>query len=189
MFGFESQDELLGKTWHVLYEQDEIDRLNNDVFPVLAKEKIWIGETRALNKQGEYVYQEVTLTIAPNNDMVCFCRDINQRKREQIELEKLATVAKNTSNLVLICDKNYKIEFVNKSFEDITGFKLSECKGKDFYFNFNFNDDNDRIIEEVSITRSPRRQGSFLYLVMVALADESLMEIAAATNPIAIKMR
>jgi PAS domain S-box-containing protein len=183
MFGFESQDELLGKTWHVLYEQDEIDRLNNEIFPVLAKEKIWIGETRALNKQGEYVYQEVTLTIAPNNDMVCFCRDINQRKREQIELEKLATVAKNTSNLVLICDKNYKIEFVNKSFEDITGFKLLECKGKDFYFNFNFNDDNDRIIEEVrSIDKNSDSSLNFQVLQSTKYSQTFWSEISV--NPI-----
>ncbi|MCW6564302.1 CHASE domain-containing protein (plasmid) [Yersinia ruckeri] len=46
------------------------------------------------------------------------------------DLERLALVAKNTSNAVVITDVNRKIVWVNEGFERITGYSLAEAFGK-----------------------------------------------------------
>ncbi|MDA5483057.1 CHASE domain-containing protein [Yersinia intermedia] len=46
------------------------------------------------------------------------------------DLERLALVAKNTSNAVVITDVNRKIVWVNEGFERITGYSQSEVLGK-----------------------------------------------------------
>lgn len=53
----------------------------------------------------------------------------NQRNTEQ-EIEQLSWVASHTNNAVLITDAHQKVQWVNNSFEKLTGFTLPEMKGK-----------------------------------------------------------
>ena len=57
-------------------------------------------------------------------------RDIHQRMLDDIEMQKLALIAEQTSNAILITDTEGKITFVNKAFENMTGFTESEALGK-----------------------------------------------------------
>ena len=49
-FGYENPSELLGKTWEVFYKPVEIDRLSKLIFPILATEGTWRGETLGVKK-------------------------------------------------------------------------------------------------------------------------------------------
>ena len=53
-----------------------------------------------------------------------------QFKQKYIENEKLSILAKSTINYVIYCDNDAKITWVNKSFEEGTGYLLSEIVGK-----------------------------------------------------------
>ncbi|MFZ4613978.1 MAG: PAS domain-containing sensor histidine kinase, partial [Bacteroidia bacterium] len=53
-----------------------------------------------------------------------------QFKQKYIENEKLSILAKSTINYVIYCDKDAKITWVNKSFEEGTGYLFSEIVGK-----------------------------------------------------------
>lgn len=57
-------------------------------------------------------------------------QDVSQQRQAQLELEKLAYIVKHTNNMVVITDANRKIEWVNKAFEDVSGYKLHEIKGR-----------------------------------------------------------
>lgn len=57
-------------------------------------------------------------------------RDITEQKRNQQELEKLSLIVQETTNAVIITDSKGKLEWANKAFEKITGYTLSEVKGK-----------------------------------------------------------
>ncbi|UII19240.1 PAS domain S-box protein [Fulvivirga ligni] len=57
-------------------------------------------------------------------------RDITSRKLKDLEFEKLSLVADNTNNAVIISDKNGLIEYVNKGFTDMTGYKEYEVVGR-----------------------------------------------------------
>ncbi|WP_212747496.1 PAS domain S-box protein, partial [Pseudoalteromonas piscicida] len=63
--------------------------------------------------------------------------DITDRKKVEAALEKsedevkrLALVAHNTTNSVLIADKEQQIIWVNEGFTRISGYTLDEVKGK-----------------------------------------------------------
>lgn len=49
---------------------------------------------------------------------------------KDLELERFALVAKNTSNGVIITDKFGQIEWVNEAFTKVTGYTLEEVRGK-----------------------------------------------------------
>lgn len=46
------------------------------------------------------------------------------------ELSKLVLIAEHTGNAVVVTDSNYRIEWVNASFTEMTGFELDEILGK-----------------------------------------------------------
>jgi two-component system CheB/CheR fusion protein len=57
-------------------------------------------------------------------------QDITARKEAELQLERLSFVASKTNNAVIITDASGKIEWVNNSFVNITGFELNEVLGK-----------------------------------------------------------
>lgn len=56
--------------------------------------------------------------------------DITERKKVEVELNKLSLIAKNTINAVLITSPEGHIEWVNDAFSRITGYSYEEVVGK-----------------------------------------------------------
>lgn len=57
-------------------------------------------------------------------------RDIHQRMMHDFEMRKLALIAEQTSNAVIITDTEGKVTFVNDAFENMTGYSEKEVLGK-----------------------------------------------------------
>lgn len=55
---------------------------------------------------------------------------LEQIRQTDIELKKLSLIATKTKNAVIITNSLGKIEWVNRAFEEITGWKLDEVTGK-----------------------------------------------------------
>src|SRR5690606_32415895 len=56
--------------------------------------------------------------------------EITEKKAQEDQLKLLSMVASQTSNFVLITDAIGKLEWVNASFENFTGYTLAEVKGR-----------------------------------------------------------
>lgn len=130
MFGYEQKNEFIGNSWHMLYEKNEINRLESKIFPVIMKTGRWIGETKGVSKNGSTIYQEISLTSLPDGGLICICRDKTKEKNQKQRLERAAIVADNTSSVVIITDPQTRIQWVNKAFTKITGYTLNEAIGK-----------------------------------------------------------
>jgi PAS domain S-box-containing protein len=130
IFKYDNPEELLGKTWHTVYGDEEIKRIGKEVFPKIMANGQWIGRTLGKSKYGTDVIQEIALTALPDNQLLCICRDISYNLEQEATMQKLAIVAEKTNSAVLITDKEFNIEWVNQSFGDITGYTFEEAKGK-----------------------------------------------------------
>ena len=86
IFGYSQPEELIGQSWRVLYESEEIARLEREVFPILMERGRWQGETTAKHRDGHTFEEELTLTFTPKGDLIYVCRDISEIKqaRQQI---------------------------------------------------------------------------------------------------------
>lgn len=130
MYGFEKEDELLGKTWRELYTPGEIERIEKEVFPKLMREGTWSGETTGI-RQGstEEIHTEISLTVLPDRGLVCICRDVTDRKLHDQTHRQLAVVASKTNSMVIITDADARIEWVNEAFLRRTGYAANEVIG------------------------------------------------------------
>ncbi len=57
-------------------------------------------------------------------------RDVSERRQAEDENRRLAMVANATTNMVLLGDKEGRIEWVNPAFTKVTGFSLDDLLGK-----------------------------------------------------------
>ncbi len=57
-------------------------------------------------------------------------QDIDEKKKVQIEIEKLSLVASKVHNSVIITDAKGRVDWVNDAFYTLTGYTLEEVKGK-----------------------------------------------------------
>jgi PAS domain S-box-containing protein len=131
MFGYLNEKDFIGNSWHMLYEKNEIERLESTIFPEIMKNGRWVGETKGKLITGKPIYQEITLTSLSDGGLICICRDKTEERKQKERLERAAIVADNINNVVIITDPQIKIIWVNKAFKDVTGYAIEEVAGKD----------------------------------------------------------
>lgn len=86
----------------------------------------WIFEGKFEDKDFSFVCK----TLHKEGYINIYGRDDTLQKANQQELEKLSLIIQQTQNAVVITDATGKIEWVNKSFERVTGYFLNEILGK-----------------------------------------------------------
>jgi PAS domain S-box-containing protein len=99
IFGYESQEEILGKKWHQLYSRTELMRFKQEIFPSLKQDKSWQGEVIAQRKDGTNFVEEISFTLIDEDVAIAVCRDISQKKRAEEALR--------------IAEENYRSIFEN----------------------------------------------------------------------------
>ncbi|MFB2934224.1 PAS domain S-box protein [Aerosakkonemataceae cyanobacterium BLCC-F154] len=137
IFGYENADELIGKTWQVLYNDEELKRIEQEVIPIVGQKGKWQGEATAKKRDGTTFTEELSLTLTPDGGLICVCRDITERKgiEESLRLRNRAIAASN--NGIIITDAripNKPIIYVNPAFEQMTGYSAAEVLGKNCRF-------------------------------------------------------
>ncbi|MFA5245808.1 MAG: PAS domain-containing protein [Pedobacter sp.] len=130
MFGYDKPEDFIGNTWHMLYNQAEIDRLEKKIFPIIGKRGRWVGETKGKLKNGKDVYQEITLTTLPDGGLICICRDKTEFRENKERIQTAEIIADKITSTVMITDPLRRIIWANKAFEKTTGYKLNEVIGK-----------------------------------------------------------
>ncbi len=89
--GYESAAALLGKIWQDLYADDEVKRLEGEIFPLLYQAGSWRGEAVGRRCDGTNFFQEISLTVMEGGGITCVVRDITERKMTESQLRYLST--------------------------------------------------------------------------------------------------
>ena len=83
LYGYNNPSELLGKSWRILYEPDEIARFERDVLPMLGVSGRWHGEAVGRKRDGSTYPQEISLSKVESGGLVCVVHDITGRKQAE----------------------------------------------------------------------------------------------------------
>lgn len=89
MYGYEHQYELLGKSWRVVFPEEQWDRIKREAIPALQEHGSWRAELPGVSKTGQEVLQEVSVTYAMGVGVVCIARDMRQRAKARSERARL----------------------------------------------------------------------------------------------------
>jgi PAS domain S-box-containing protein len=101
IYGYDSPDELLGKSWRSLYHDSEIAWFEQEVLPIMAATGRWRGESTGRKRDNSRFPQELTLNVLDNGLMICIVRDISDRREAEDEIRRLnRNLTERASDLV-----------------------------------------------------------------------------------------
>lgn len=88
VYGYDSTDDLVGKHWSTLYDDEYCAYLEETAMKSLASEGHWRGEAIGMRKDGTRFPQEVSLSLM-DSGLVCVVRDITQQQGYERRLKAL----------------------------------------------------------------------------------------------------
>jgi sigma-B regulation protein RsbU (phosphoserine phosphatase) len=105
---------------------------------ILADFKACFDKKSVLNREITYAFKNnhkqrnwiVNYVFLPPDSIMVHTEDITERKNNERELRKLSSAIEETTDSVILTDKNGIIEYVNPAFEKTTGFTSAEVIGK-----------------------------------------------------------
>ena len=112
LFGYDSADELIGKSWKYIYSSEYADKIEKDIFPVLLSTGNWSGETIGKGKDGQPVLQYISLTLLPDRGLICVCQD----NSKTINANRLQYLMRNLGKGILVEDEESRVVLVNAKF-------------------------------------------------------------------------
>ncbi|HEX4328770.1 MAG TPA: PAS domain S-box protein [Burkholderiales bacterium] len=113
------QEALEGLRSRASFAPQETDLLNRDGMRVPVR--VW-GARGAEADGGVLVWRVI-------EDMTVRRQMVEALKHSESEGRMLSAVASHTRNMVMICDRNGRIEWVNQAFEDVSGYLRREVLG------------------------------------------------------------
>lgn len=133
-----TNEELLSRSIYEIIHVDDVANTKREFAKLAQQEKTISFENRYRSKDGSYITLSWNATLDPQSGLIYgTARDFTHSKKLSEENKRLALVAKNTNNLIIIADKNCNIQWVNEPFEKITGYALNEVAGENFFKTLN----------------------------------------------------
>ena len=121
LMGYESGDDLLGKSWRLLYDTEALRRFDLDIVPHLYRDDRWRGETMAKRRDGTLVPQELSLSLLAGGSMVVVARDISDRKAAAEEQARLTAILEATPDLIAISSVAGDVPYLNAAGRRMVG--------------------------------------------------------------------
>ena len=133
IYGYDSLDELLGKSWKVFYEGAELQRFESEVIPALVEKGRYITEAVGCRRDRSTVPLDVSLTMLPDGEIICVVRDISEKKQAEAALREsqrfTQQIAEASPNILYVCDLiEQKNIYANASVYHILGYTVEEIQ-------------------------------------------------------------
>lgn len=130
----EATQSLIGLPLQCFFENTaEFEAYCQEVRKGIGEKGIDVREIKLSRLDGSQITGEVSIVrIDPSHTdpgFVVSIYDISERNKAVKELTTLSQVAKQTGDVILITDRDGKIEYVNPAFEEVTGYPKEEIIG------------------------------------------------------------
>ncbi|MDZ7689050.1 MAG: PAS domain S-box protein [Halobacteriales archaeon] len=150
LHGYDGPEEILGRTWHEMYGEDEVERIG-DVFSDVHKTGVWRGESTGVRADGTEFPQEVSVSHVEDGNVVCVVRDVTERKEREKELERYEAFIEKSTDVITHLGEDGTVMYQSPSLEDVLGYEYGETVG-DYAFEYVHPDDRERVIDRFMST-------------------------------------
>jgi PAS domain S-box-containing protein len=132
MMGYESVEEIVGKTWKQIADPRDASSIEEDIAKALAEVGKWFGPLTMHRRDGSAFSMEMAVTKLPNGGAVCACRDVTDRRRAENALfeaeNKFRTLIEQVAAISYIAELGMDGQwlYVSPQIESIFGYEPDE---------------------------------------------------------------
>ena len=131
LYGYDLQ-ELAGQSWTKLYAPDEAKRLQLEIFPILALNGNWRGESTAICKDRSPFPIEISIFLLDDGKLIFISRNISDRKVAEKSLietkNKFRNLVSNIYGAVYRFqnDAHWTVDFISSAICELSGFPAAD---------------------------------------------------------------
>lgn len=182
-FGYDSPQELMGKSWEVFYRPIEVDRLSKLIFPELDRVGSWRGETEGVKKNGDKIYQEITLTRLEDGGLICITRILDSYKdlEQQLEIrnKQVSSIIQHVTSGIVLEDANRFVIHSNEKLGEMFRTALPKADLRGSYCNTGLDMVSESLLDAeefvATINKHVERQTP-AYNELIALKNDKFLE-------------
>ena len=125
LYGYE-REAMIGEHWELLYREEDVDEIREDVLPHVEKMGYWHGQTIGRRADGTTFEEDHVLATTANGELVCTVRDVTDRRERERTLQRtsalLSTLFDTLPVGVLAEDASREVLAVNDRMFELFGF-------------------------------------------------------------------
>ncbi|WP_049937625.1 bacterio-opsin activator domain-containing protein [Haloplanus natans] len=125
VYGYDDATAFLGDHWSMCYPESELDRFEAEIIPTLYEDGAWRGEVLGQRQDGSTFTQDLSLTVADDDGIICVVRDITERKEQERRLRDARQfneeLVENAPFGTFRLDEELRITYENPRAEEIIG--------------------------------------------------------------------
>jgi len=136
LYGYDP-DEMVGEHWEMLYREEDIPRIYEEIIPTVEENGYWTGTTTGLRADGSTFTEDHVLALTDRGELVCTVRDISDRWDGQQELSRIKRAMDEAPIGITITgprQEDCPISYTNRQFLELTGYTESEVRGRNCRF-------------------------------------------------------
>lgn len=126
--------ELLGQHWELLYPEEAIDTMYEEILPIIPLEGRWTGRTEYVRRDGERILVDHALAYTDDRTMICLIIDVTgdgDGVEERINRRDLRQMLDSLDDILYVLDPGGDIVEINDRAVEVTGYAPDEIRGQD----------------------------------------------------------
>ncbi|EMA01922.1 PAS domain S-box-containing protein [Haloarcula vallismortis] len=136
LYGYDPA-EMRGEHWELLYREEDIPRIYEDIVPTVDENGYWTGTTTGLRADGSTFTEDHVLARTDRGELVCTVRNISDQRNGEQELTRIKRAMDEAPIGITITgpeQEDTPITYANRRFLELTGYTESAVRGRNCRF-------------------------------------------------------
>ena len=129
LYGYEPE-ELVGEDWELLYPDDEVAVVHEEVLPTAREAGRWHGRTTGLRADGTTFPEDHVVSATAAGDIVCAVRDVSDSEQSEQDLTRYGRLIEAMGDPVYVLDADGYFTYANDAFVETFGYEREELLRK-----------------------------------------------------------
>lgn len=132
-----ARDDLVGEHFEILYPEESVDIVYDEIFPTATETGKWEGKTRYMTADGETILVDHQVSFTSENAMICTISEAEDSEEIREELSLKERAMDEAPIGITITDPSQDdnpLIYANKEFAEITGYNRREFIGRNCRF-------------------------------------------------------
>nr|WP_075080005.1 PAS domain-containing sensor histidine kinase [Terrimicrobium sacchariphilum] len=179
MFGYARSEQVLGRSWRMLFPAQFRSRITRDAMPALRQVGFWIGRLPGKHRDGSIITQQVALRLLPGRNVICMVFNATERFAGDDLRDRLFALSQG---MLAVADTSGCIKQFNPAWSTLLGYDPEDIRDHSI-LEFVHPDDRDFTQAKLVKLREGRPTRSFVNRMCTKSGSHLWLNWSASSSP------